>query len=99
MSLFEQAPNPNPNAYGSNMLGRPFHMLRTAWYCQNGCQMHWMGHKPDFNCPICNGEFITDDKAFLQKHPPPDLGQYAQAAATKYGKLPRRAKPANEEQG
>lgn len=94
MSLFDHNFDSDRNSYGLHTIGRPFHLLKTAWYCQNGCQMHWMARKPEFKCPICNGEFIEDSKAFLLKHPAPDLGRYAQAATNKYGKtLPSRAKP------
>ncbi len=56
-------------------------MLRTAWYCQNGCQMHWLARKPEFRCPHCRGEFLEDDSVFLTKHPPIDLGHLAKLSS------------------
>lgn len=68
-------------------------MLKTAWYCQNGCQMHWMAHKPEFRCPYCDGEFMEDDRAFMRRHPATDLGHYAKTVTSKYAK----AKPPSRE--
>jgi hypothetical protein len=62
--------------------GKSVRSHRAAWYCQNGCIMHWTARKPDTRCPYCSAAFIDSDRAYLQKHPGDDIGTLAQKAAS-----------------
>lgn len=65
-----------------SLYGRPVRTGKTAWYCQNGCMMHWMARRPETRCPRCHAWFVESDKAYVEKHPGDDIETLARKTAS-----------------